>query len=560
MDVNRRILLAIAQIALCAGPVVAAPLGDKLIQAVRKGNPQKVRILLEKGADPNAADQWRACALFFALERLTEGDFATSSRKIKESSEIIDILLGKGARVDCLYSGNWAVLAGKSIDLLLAGCSRAAAQGGDCSAPLPLMARFGLTDQARELLASKGAVDAVDAVDDNGFTALVVASGRGDDTMVKMLLDHGADVNRTVQYKGTGQVVATALASSAERQDRQLAKILIEKGANIEQALEAANYQRQTASSSARVERWKEAVEFLEKLSQGEGVSGGVSRDELTKLVKAAVAGASQAEQKAAQRLESAVDRPTYKLASRPQGYAVVVGVEKYADLPEARFAERDARAVRAHLVALGYPERNIVSLLGHRASKAGFEKTFGVWLPQNVGPESEVFVYYSGHGAPDPGTGQAFLLPYDGDPQYLGSTAYPVKKLYAALGSLKAKRKIVALDACFSGAGGRSVLPKGTRPLVMKIDTGQVFGSALISLSASQSDQISGSVEEQGHGLFTYYLLKGLNGDAKDEAGAVTLKSLHDYVVPHVQDEAQRNNRKQTPQFSQLDTGYRFR
>lgn len=77
----------------------------------------------------------------------------------------------------------------------------------------------------------------------------------------------------------------------------------------------------------------------------------------------------------------------------------------------------------------------------------------------------------------------------------------------------------------------------------------GSVGQGKIVSLSASDGNQISGMVEEQGHGLFTYYFLRGLNGDAKNEGGHVTVKSLYDYLVPNVQDMARRSNRNQTPQ-----------
>lgn len=294
---------------------------------------------------------------------------------------------------------------------------------------------------------------------------------------------------------------------------------------------------------------------LAQKTPEEAAPAGGVSKAELQELVTAAVAGANAgragppAPAPQAAEPSSDVDAPKYaKAAARPHDLAVVVGVEKYVDLPDARFAERDARAVRSHLVQLGYPERNVVLLTGERASRASLVKTVDTWLGQNVKEDSTVFFYFSGHGAPDVKTGEAYLVPRDGDPAFLEDTGYPLKRLYAKLGALKAKRAVVALDACFSGAGARSVLPKGARPLVTKIDTGAVAGR-VVSLTASGALEISGTDEAQGHGLFTYYLLRGLNGAAKNEAGAVTLASLHEYLTPNVQDEARRQNRQQTPQ-----------
>jgi len=240
---------------------------------------------------------------------------------------------------------------------------------------------------------------------------------------------------------------------------------------------------------------------------------------------------------------------PTFSSAEFENDYAVVVGIENYPDLPAATHAERDAAAMKGFFRALGVPERNIILLTGSRATKSGLEKTIEDWLPNNVSEKSRVYFYYSGHGAPDPKTGGAYLLPADGDPQYLARTGYPLKQLYFQLGQLKAKSVLVALDSCFSGAGGRSVLAKGTRPLVGKVDTAVQAEGKISVISASAGDQISGANDEAGYGLFTYNLLQGLNGAAKDAQGRVTLKSLYGYVKPRVQDEARRGNRDQTPQ-----------
>ena len=248
-------------------------------------------------------------------------------------------------------------------------------------------------------------------------------------------------------------------------------------------------------------------------------------------------------------RAASDVDRPAYAAKENPDNFAMVVGIEKYSGIPEAQFAERDAAAVKAHLLAMGYPERNIIYLTGQQASRAGIAKMVESWLPRNVKEDSSVFFYYSGHGAPDTQTGQAYLLPWDGDAQFLEDTAYPIRRLYEKLNALKAKRVVAALDACFSGGGGRSVLTKGARPLVTNVDSARGAAGRLVVFTASAADEITGTDENQGHGLFTYYFLKGLGGAAQDKYGRVTAKGLYDYVVPNVRDAARRQNRDQSPQ-----------
>ncbi|MEK7232730.1 MAG: caspase family protein [Elusimicrobiota bacterium] len=258
-------------------------------------------------------------------------------------------------------------------------------------------------------------------------------------------------------------------------------------------------------------------------------------------------AGAAAGPSPSAPLVRSDVDNPGPARRERPDDFAVVVGIGRYSDIPEAQFAERDAEAIKNHLLALGIPSRNLIHLSGEKAVKSSMEKFLETWLPKNVSGKSRVFFFFSGHGAPDLQSGQAFLLPYDGDPGFLENTGYPIKRLYEKLSSLKAKEVIVAMDACFSGAGGRSVLAKGARPLVMKVDTATV-PQKLTVFAAASGDQITSTLEDQGHGTFTYYFLKGLSGGAKDDSGAVTARALYDYLKPKIQDAARRQNRDQEP------------
>jgi len=93
-----------------------------------------------------------------------------------------------------------------------------------------------------------------------------------------------------------------------------------------------------------------------------------------------------------------------------------------------------------------------------------------------------------------------------------------------------------------------------GTRPLVAKLELAPVEAK-VVSLSASSSDEITGALEEQGHGLFTYHLLKALG----ETAGRGTVAEVYASLKPRVQDEARRQNRAQTPQsFGSTDAGLR--
>lgn len=230
---------------------------------------------------------------------------------------------------------------------------------------------------------------------------------------------------------------------------------------------------------------------------------------------------------------------------ARRKGHAVVIGIERYrAKLPPADFAAGDAALVAKYATAvLGFPEENVALLSNETATKTDLDKHFDKWLPNRVEQDDEVFVYFSGHGSPNPSTGDAYVVPYDGDPTFLSETGYPLTRLYAALAKLPTKKVTVVLDSCFSGAGGRSVLAKGARPLV-NVKTAQAEAGITV-IAAASAEQISNSYAEKGHGLFTYFFLKGLK-----EKGS-SMRAAFDYSKPEVQKIARKeNNADQVPQW----------
>jgi len=252
-------------------------------------------------------------------------------------------------------------------------------------------------------------------------------------------------------------------------------------------------------------------------------------------------------------RIDADLAPPASTVKPKDHAYAVIVGVEDYRDLPTVDYAKRDAEMVRAYLTkSLGYREQNIVMLLNDRVTRSDLEARFEKWLPRQVGEnkDAEVFVYYGGHGAPDPNTNQAFLVPYNGDPAYLETSAYPLSRLYETLGKLPAKTITVVMDSCFSGAGGRSVIQKGARPMLIKVENPLMAAQNMVVISAAAGNQISNALPEQRHGLFTYYFLKGLQGEADaNKDGGVDVEELYAYLRPQVETEARRMNAEQSPQ-----------
>jgi hypothetical protein len=249
---------------------------------------------------------------------------------------------------------------------------------------------------------------------------------------------------------------------------------------------------------------------------------------------------------------------PTIPTTSDPRStmpgdntWAIVVGIERYRDaLPVATFAENDARAFAAWLeTTLNVPPTHIKLLVGDRASRADLASAIEEWLPRNARTAGgRVYVYFSGHGAPDPETGTAYLVPWDADPAYLKTRGYAIDALTASLAKLPSQESFVFLDACFSGSGERSVLAAGTRPLVPVRSPTPPKGR-LVAYAAASSTQTTGGWQARGHGLFTGHLLDALRGASDENVdGTITVDEVARYVAPRVGRDARLQNREQTP------------
>jgi len=125
--------------------------------------------------------------------------------------------------------------------------------------------------------------------------------------------------------------------------------------------------------------------------------------------------------------------------------------------------------------------------------------------------------------------------------------TAYPVEMLYKDLDRLPAKEIYVFMDSCFSGKSGRvekeELLVAGVRPGVLKVKDPLLLSKKLVVLAAAKSNQLSNYYKQEGQGLFTYYLLKGMTGeaDSKNKDKKITLSELSKYVEEEVSSASRR-------------------
>jgi len=236
-------------------------------------------------------------------------------------------------------------------------------------------------------------------------------------------------------------------------------------------------------------------------------------------------------------------------------GVAVVIGNRDYQnkDIPPVSYAIRDATQVRKCLIkTFGYREGNII--FKTNATKGIFENTFGsaknykAMLYDYITPgKSDVFVYYSGHGAPSIETKKGYILPVDGNPNNVSIGGYALELLYRNLAKLRARSITVVTDACFSGA----LLFKKASPVGIIVENPLVALKNASVMNSSAGTELSSWYPEKGHGLFTYYFLLGLAGKADSNGDKqLTLGEISSYINDNVPYMARKlhSGRKQTP------------
>jgi hypothetical protein len=258
--------------------------------------------------------------------------------------------------------------------------------------------------------------------------------------------------------------------------------------------------------------------------------------------------------------LPSSAPTPSARIrrgATVTNSFALIVGIEHYRDLPASTGAIHDAESFAALArESLGVPEENVRRLNDEHATRADLESELH-WLQLNAQKADRVYFYFGGHGTPDPTTGSAFLLPYDTNPTDPAAAGLALDSALQALAATDSQNVIAFVDSCFSGAGGRSVLPAGARPLA--IVKAQVVPPQVALFSAAGPNQISGMNAQGNGGLFTEYVFDGVGlgrADANGD-GNVSLGELATWVTPEVRKAALRANRDQTPLLQFANTGF---
>jgi uncharacterized caspase-like protein len=224
-----------------------------------------------------------------------------------------------------------------------------------------------------------------------------------------------------------------------------------------------------------------------------------------------------------------------------PDAVAVIIGNKNYGErVPPVDFAHNDAEAMKRFVVEiLGVSEGNVIDLrdvkLAEMEAVLGNVRTYKGKLWQWVRPrESDVFVFYSGHGVPGLKDGRLYLLPVDGDPDMPEIRGYPAELLYANLAKLEARSMTVFMDACFSGESPRGPLLRAASGI--RVSPKKVSEVPFTMMLAAREDQIASWDKDAQHGLFTKHLLDALYGAADDKLygnadSRITLSEIKCYL-----------------------------
>lgn len=234
--------------------------------------------------------------------------------------------------------------------------------------------------------------------------------------------------------------------------------------------------------------------------------------------------------------------------------WAVIFGIENYKNVSSVRHARRDAEFIKEYFQkVLGIPAANIYFKTDDGASLGEFNTVFGAkgWLEKNANKkDNEIFIFYSGHGVPDTDGSEAFLLPSDGNPNFPAQSGFALQELYTNLGKLKAKSVTLFLDSCFSGSNrDNQIILASAKPVFISPEL-PALAPNLTVFSAAEGTQIASSYADMQHGLFSYFLMKGLRGEADADADKkITQSELNGYLRENVSSIARRMGREQDPQ-----------
>lgn len=232
----------------------------------------------------------------------------------------------------------------------------------------------------------------------------------------------------------------------------------------------------------------------------------------------------------------------------RNDTYVLIIGNQNYRFVADVPYAIHDARVFGEYCKrTLGIPVENI-HITEDATKQMILEEELDDWVSAIRDREDKkLIVYYAGHGVPDTkNKNKAYILPTDvrgTSPQH----GIALDEFYSKLGDLAFRQTSVFLDACFSGVNRDSEgVSEGLRGVEIEAEEATLGGGSVVVFSAAQGNETAQGFPQEGHGLFTYYLLK----EIQSSKGFISYGSLSDNIVSNVSKQAPqlKLRKKQTP------------
>lgn len=223
--------------------------------------------------------------------------------------------------------------------------------------------------------------------------------------------------------------------------------------------------------------------------------------------------------------------------------FAIIIANENYHKVAKVDYAEHDGIVFKQYCqTVLGIPEKHISYLTDATLLNMKYEVKHMKDVADAYDGQARFIFYYAGHGFPDEKGDEAFLLPVDGSGMN-PDEGFSLSDLYQQFGNMPAQNITVFMDACFSGSQRGDGMLSSARGVAIRAKKKEPASNTVI-FSAASNDETANPYHEQGHGLFTYFLLKKLK-----ENPNVTLGELESYINSQVRKVSTVDIRKvQTP------------
>lgn len=137
------------------------------------------------------------------------------------------------------------------------------------------------------------------------------------------------------------------------------------------------------------------------------------------------------------------------------------------------------------------------------------------------------LFLFWAGHGAFI--NNEGYFVPFDGDIDSPNTSMIKMSEIRDLIDQTTAKTVLSFFDTCHSGAITRTIQQELHRGLEVK-------GSGKVLIAACTASQFAW--DRAGHGAFTDYLIKGLEGEAADRNGDIDVYNLYSYVSKRLNEE----------------------